>query len=181
MANSTSHNPWILDTIGVIKTDRIKVSQLALYPASAGNSATVKSWNENETVQSTTNRGTATVTGTATITSTGNFTAAKVTAGDVIKITESSTGNNLGTFLVATRDSDDAVTVTPASLTNEVASVYTWSIWTPYIVATVKSAATEAATEVLPLTGIDGTGQWFHNFLLSAISNASDDLYVYIV
>ncbi len=175
MANILTNLTYILDTDVVISKKSIWISKVILYPGGAGKTAIFRSWSEDTAHGTVTNGTVVTIATNNVITSVGNFTAALITAGDVIKITASSTGNNIGTFLVKSRDSDDAITCDGSLLTNEAgACTYSWSTYTPYTVFQLISAGTETATEEL-----DFGEREFDNLIMDGFNGTS--CYVFLV
>ena len=153
MANSLTEDGgklYKIDSVGIISKRPLWIAKLELYPSSAGDSVILKTWDENATPGSSKDQETATVTSTTTITSTGNFTDTDVSAGDIIKVTYTSTGNNEDTFSVASSGTDNAViTDGYPALTNEASKTYSWDIWTPTEFAYMKCAGTEKITQVM--------------------------------
>ncbi len=173
MANSTFNGrDFLLDTKGVVYTKPLWIEQVTLFPNAAADAATLASWDENATPISSTYLATLTVTSASILTSTGNFTAAKCSAGDIIKIVDTSTGNNIGTYWILSRDTDNQITTSGATLTNDTGATYSWKIWTPSTTDVIQmvSAGTEKCTEVW--TAAQGK-RWFPNLVLSTLSSSA--------
>jgi len=179
MANSTTGNVWVLDTVGIITESPVKIKKIVISPNAAGDSVTFLYWNpgtgNSGLIRSTASAATTTVASASQIQSTGNFTTAKAVAGDVIKITKSNTGSNLVSRLIASVDSDNQVTVTPADITNEAGSVYSWTIYKSYTAAYVLTPGTEKVQTEMDF----GDGVWFPTLAMSAKS-ANAVIHVYI-
>jgi len=176
MANDLTINPVIVNTCGVLWTTPVRIQKATLVLSAEADTAVFVSWDASKTKHATQTNKTTTVTSSKTATSTGNFEAAEVTAGDIIKITNSSTGNNLGTFIVDSRDSDDAITIeTGNTLTDEANKVYSWWTLTPSVCFTLKAPETEKM--IVSLDWPEGT--WFPNLALQSLSTSAV-VYLYV-
>ncbi len=177
MANAQTMNPWRIDTCGVLSTGRVFARKAVIAPNAAGDAASLVSWDVSATKKATQTNKTVTVTSSKTITSTASdFEAAEVTAGDIIKITNSSSGNNLGTFIVDARGGDDNITIeTGNTLTDEATKVYSWWTLTPQTTINLLSPGTEKIEFELDF----GSGIWLPNLALQSISTSAV-VYLYV-
>lgn len=154
MANSTAHAGfWYIDTPGVLLTTPTKIKSIVLVPAAAADTAVFVSWDPGATKHSTmTNKTIASIASAKTITSTGNFTAANVSAGDILQFTGTSDGTDQNaTVIIDSRDSDNAVTIeTGNTLTNRASPFYgSWWTLTPTKSIELLAAATEKQVPVV--------------------------------
>lgn len=172
MANSQYKRLFTLDTIGVVKKGPMVIRKIILVPNAAGDYCTFKSWNDSDTVHSEANLATGTITNSNDLTITGNFTAAKVTALDIIDILGGN-GNtaNWGAWLVGARDSDNQISLSPATATNEASKTYTYKIYTPSTCLPIIKASALAADP----TGLDFGDEGFrvHNLALTQLSTSA--------
>lgn len=172
MANSSYKRLITIDTIGVVKKGPLWIRKIVLAPNAASDSATFVSWNDSDTVHSEAINATGTITNANDLTATGLFTAAKVTALDIIDIQRSS-GNvlNLGAWLVGARDGDNQISLSPATATNEASKIYSWKIFTPSACLPPLKASALAADA----TGFDFGDEGFrvHNLAVSALSTSA--------
>jgi dolichyl-phosphate-mannose--protein O-mannosyl transferase len=176
MANVTTNTRlYKIDTPGVLLTHGSYISKLVLIPNAAGDTATLVSWNPNETPDTSMDLKTVTVSSASILASTGNFESTEVSALDVIKIIATSTGNNLGTHLVLTRDSNDQITTSGSTLTNDVGATYSWRVWTPMMEAFI---AADKTTGALSPAETYFEPRHFPNLAVSQLS-ASAVLYIY--
>jgi hypothetical protein len=177
MANaSTAGRMYRLDTIGLIATAALRIMKARLFPNAAGDTATLKTYNEGGTAHSTAAAATTTIAATNLIQSTGKFTAAKVTAGDVIRIFASDgAAANIGLWYVVSRDSDDQITVSNAaggSMTNEIGSKMTWAIYSPDLEFTLKAEGTTGA-KVNDEIDFGPRGRQMRNLLLTTLASSA--------
>lgn len=182
MANSTTGNPWILDTAGLIYDAPVCVRKIILFPSSAGDGCIIYDYDPSDPLATMGAKTTTVATGV--IGSTGNFEATEAEAYGVIEIlpgSKKSTGaasSNIGEKrMIVTRDSDNQVTTTPTDLTDEASAVYSWKTYSPVRHIVMESAGTEKCTETYdpPETG----GHRMRNFILGAL-DTSAILHVYI-
>jgi hypothetical protein len=178
MANAQTLNPWRIDTCGVLSAGHVVVKKATIIPNAAGDAAVLVTWDTSATKKATQTNKTVTVTSSKTITSTASdFEAAEVTAGDIIKITNSSSGNNLGTFIVDARGGDDNITIeTGNTLTDEATKVYSWTTQTPQTAIHLLSPGTEKIAWELDF---GPAGLHLPNLALQSISSSAV-VYLYV-
>jgi hypothetical protein len=169
MANSTFNGrAFSLDTIGFIHKGAFRIVKATLLPNAAGDAAVFKSYDEKSTAHSTAVDAATVIAATNLIQSTGNFTAGKVTAGDVIRISASDgAAGNIGLWYVVSRDNDNQITVSGGTMTNETGKTMSWSIYTPTLEFTLKADAATGAKSSEKQDFIGGRG--FYNLLLATL------------
>ena len=152
MANVLSGLVWKVDTVGIVSETPITIRKAVLLPNAASDAALFHYWNPappgTGDINSTAGAQTATVTSTATIASTGNFEATEVAVGDIINITNSSTGNNTGPVVVITRTDDNTI-VTSGGLTNEDNKIYSWDIYNGHLALHLPAGSSDTSPTTL--------------------------------
>lgn len=177
MANSVTGLVWTVDSVGLLTDSPVRVKKITFWPNTAADTATFKCVDFGTINYKTRLSGVTATVATNAVTSTGNFVTGNVAAGDGVRIRRTSTGNNVGNYYVVSRDSDDAVTLSFSTMTNETSKVYDIDIYTPRLVAVLKTAGTEK----LPIEidfGPDGVT--LPSLSCTTISSSSDLCYVYL-
>lgn len=170
MANDLTVNPWIVNTCGVLSTTPVRLQKATLVLNAEADTAVFVTWDPGATKKATMTNQAVTVTSTTTIASTGNFETGEVAVGDIIKITNSSTGNNLTTGVISARSDDNTVVLMDGNaLTNEADKTYSWWTLTPQVAFTLKAPETEKM--IISLDWPQGI--WLPNLALQSLSTSA--------
>lgn len=182
MANVTSGNPIIVDSVGLIFDFPVCVRKIILFPNAAGDGTTIYHYDPSDPLATQDAKTTTVASGV--FTSTGAFESTEVEAYGVIAIdSRSKTGAgaesaNVGLKrMVASRDSDNQITTAPTDLTDEASATYYWRTYSPVKDIVMESSGTEKCTETYdpPETG----GHRMPNLIVGAL-DTSAVLHIYI-
>jgi hypothetical protein len=177
MANDTTNQLWVLDSVGIITQSPVCVRKIVLIPNAANDVGQINVYSPSspEAAGSLTGK-TGTITLTNTLTSAGNL-PSSIGDGDVFEIIDTSgAAGNKGKKLVKTAGTGDAVVITEDNWTNEASVVYSWNTYPAHMEFYIKAGATDASPCQLDF-GIDG--RWFPNMILETLSTSAR-LHVYV-